>query len=93
MADRQAFLPLTKYQTKILDENVIEKGFGEGIVRTFKRLQTLYGNKDHYAMNKNGDVAFENGSPYEMKRKPAIVNHKYTHDGVIYKYETRLIRR
>ena len=57
MPERREFLPLTKYQTKIMDENVISKGFGEGVVRTFKRFQSLYGDKDHYAMSKDGDIA------------------------------------
>ena len=74
MPQRREFSPLTKYQTKILDDNVVSKGFGEGVVRTFKRFQALYGDKDHYAMSKDGDIALENGSPYEEKRKPTIVN-------------------
>ena len=68
-------------------------GFGEGVVRTFKRFQSLYGDKDHSAMNKDGDVAPSNGKVYEFSRKPAVVNHKYTYKGIVYKYETRLIRR
>ena len=67
MPPRLEFLPLTKYQTKILDDNVISNGFGEGVLRTFKRFQTLYGDKDHYAMNKDGDVAFKGGHVYEEK--------------------------
>ena len=61
MPKRLEFLPLTKYQAALLDENVVALGFGEGVVRTFKRFQSLYGDKDHFAMNKDGDVALSNG--------------------------------
>ena len=48
-----------------------------------KHFQTLYGDKEHYAMSKDEDVALENGDVYEEKIKPAVVYHKYTHEGVV----------
>ena len=77
MSERREFLPLTNYQTALLDENVAALGFGEGVVRTFKRFQSQFGDKDHFAMDKDGDVALLNGKVYELIRKPAVVNHKY----------------
>ena len=75
MQYRRGFLPFTKYQTALWDENLVSKGSGEGVVRTSKRFQSLYGDKDHYAMGKDGDVAFEKGDVYEKKRTPTAVNH------------------
>ena len=63
---------MTNNQTQILDKNVVSKGFGEGAVRTFKRLQSLYGDRDHYAMDKDGDVAFEKRDVYEKKNENGI---------------------
>ena len=44
-------------------------------------------------MSKEGEISLEDGDPYEDKRKPTVVNQKYTHKGLVYTYETRLIRR
>ena len=93
MPKRLEFLPLTKYQAALLDENVVALGFGDGVVRTFKRVQRAYGDKDHFATNKDGDVALSNGKVIGKNRNPNVINHKYTHKGVVYKYATRLIRR
>ena len=71
----------------------MSQGFGEGVLRTFKRFQTRYGDKDHFAMNKDGDVALKDGHVYEEKHKPKVEKHQYTFEGEKYKYETRSIRR
>ena len=82
MPKRLKSLLLTKHQRKIQDDNVIYLGFGEGVLRTFKRFQTLYGDKDHYAMNKDGGIVLQGGQVNEEKHKPKVAKkHQYTFEG------------
>ena len=51
------FLPLTKLQRDILEEHFRKRGHGEGYQRSYQWLKLAIGNKNHYAMDDNGNIA------------------------------------
>ena len=77
------FLPLTKLQRDILEEHFRKRGHGEGYQRTYQRLKLAIGNKDHYAMDNNGNIArTDDGEIYEEVDQPTkVMNHTYNYKG------------
>ena len=68
------FLPLTRLQRAILEEHFRKRGHGEGYQRTYQRLKLAIGDKDHYAMDDNGNIArTDDGEIYEEVDEPIKV--------------------
>ena len=90
-----SYLPPTKLQTRILQEYVDVKGFGEGQRRLYHRLKNDIGERDHPAMDVSGNVAYdEDGKVLElMQDQPSTRDNTYFYQGKEYKYETRVIYR
>ena len=57
MSEPLEFFPLTKLQTKLLDQHVNLLGFGEGVIKMYHRLRAEYGDRVHPALDENGEVA------------------------------------
>ena len=89
-----SYLPPTKLQTRILQEYVDVKGFGEGQRRLYHRLKNDIGERDHPAMDANGNVAYKNGNVLELLQDPPTTrDNTYIYEGKRYTYETRMIFR
>ena len=85
------FLPLTKLQREILEEHFRKRGHGEGYQRTYQRLKLAIKDKDHYAMDDNGNIArTDEGEIYEEVDEPTkVMNHTYNYKGTDYTWPTR----
>ena len=80
------FLPLTRLQRAILEEHFRKRGHGEGYQRTYQRLKLAIGDKDHYAMDDNGNIArTDDGEIYEEVDEPIkVMNQTYNYNGTDY---------
>ena len=78
------FLPLTRLQRAILEEHFRKRGHGEGYQRTYQRLKLAIKDKDHYAMDDNGNIArTDDGEIYEEVDEPTkVMNHTYNFQGI-----------
>ena len=85
------FLPLTRLQRAILEEHFRKRGHGEGYQRTYQRLKLAIGDKDHYAMDDNGNIArTDDGEIYEEVDEPIkVMNQTYNYNGTDYTWPTR----
>ena len=85
------FLVPTKLHLQILDHFVEKMGYGSGVHKLYRRLHVIFGEKDHPAMDDQGNVVYtKDGDVWEELNTPKNVkNHSYVHDGTKYTYETR----
>ena len=88
------FLPLTNFQEALLTEYLLEKGTGEGYNRTYERLKDDIGDKRHYALDSDGNIALtSNGDIYEETTTPSVTGQTYNYNNKDYTYPTRLVTR
>ena len=79
--EQQPYLPLTKFQEDLLTEYLLEKGTGEGYQRTYQRLRDDIGEKRHYALDSDGNIALtDNGDIYEETSSPSVTGQTYNYN-------------
>ena len=67
---------MTNFQEALLTEYLLEKGSGEGYNRTYNRLKDDIGEKRHYALDSDGNIALtDNGDIYEETATPNITEN------------------
>jgi len=66
-------------------------GYGSGVHKLYRRLHSIFGERDHPAMDSLGNVIYtKDGDVWEELNTPKnIKDHSYVHDGTQYTYETR----
>ena len=70
-------------------------GYGSGVHKLYRRLHSIFGERDHPAINSQGNVVYtKDGDVWEELNTPKnIKDHSYVHDGAKYTYETREVVR
>jgi hypothetical protein len=88
---KQEFLPLTKFQTTVLDKLVHDSGFSaEGVNKMYCRLRTELGSGPHPGMDSKGKVArTSDGSLYKPTKAEFTSKHAFKYDGREYTIPTR----
>ena len=79
-----SYLPLTKFQISVIDE-YRQRGFREGVIKTWHRLRNDFNDKNHYAINKEGDIArTKDGTPIEdtTNAQLEVADHTYKYENV-----------
>ena len=86
-----SYLPLTKFQISVIDE-YRQRGFREGVIKTWHRLRNDFNDKNHYAINKEGDIArTKDGTPIEdTTAQLDVTDHTYKCDNDEYTFPTRI---
>jgi hypothetical protein len=91
MTTKQTFLPLTKFQTMLVDRLVHDAGFSaEGVNKLYYRLRTDLGTGPHPGMDSKGEVARKpDGDLYTPSKADFTSKHVFEHDGREYTIPTR----